>query len=85
MKRITENEKLTIQVIIACLLVLCGLTLLFMGFWSIPVGEISASVLTAFGEAGTFAGALLGIDYTYKFKVFKLDKTINLKDEEKDD
>ena len=84
MKRITENEKLTIQVIIACLLVLCGLTLLFLGFYAVPIGEISASVLTAFGEAGTFAGALLGIDYTYKFKVFKLDKAIKLKDREND-
>lgn len=73
MKRLTENTKLTIQITIACLLVIAGLTLLFLGFFAVPIGEISASVLTAFGETGTFAGALMGIDYTYKFKVLKFE------------
>lgn len=77
MKKITQSEKLTIQVILACILTLAGLALLFLGFFAIPIGEISASVLTAFGEAGTFAGALLGIDYTYRFKVYKLDRHID--------
>ena len=46
--------------------------LLFLGFYAVPIGEISASVLTAYGETATFAGSLLGIDYTYRYKRDKL-------------
>jgi len=34
-----------------------------------PPGLIDHSVLVAFGEISTFAGALFGVDYTYRFKV----------------
>ena len=33
-----------------------------------PKGEIHETVLVAFGEAATFAGSILGIDYHYKSK-----------------
>lgn len=68
------DKKLTLQMIIATVLVAVGVVLLFLGFFAVPVGEISSSVLTAFGEVGTFAGALLGIDYTYKFRMYKIDR-----------
>ena len=32
---------------------------------------IDASVLTAFGETCTFGGALFGIDYTYRYKIYR--------------
>lgn len=35
--------------------------MLFMGLWMPPRGEIHSSVLVAFGEVSTFAGALLGV------------------------
>ena len=57
-----------LQLIIATLLVFSGLTLLFAGFWVPPEGEIHGSVLVAFGETCTFAGALFGVDYHYKNK-----------------
>lgn len=63
--------KLNIQLIIACIVTMSGLVLLFCGFWVSPTGEIHNSVLVAFGEALSFAGALLGVDYTYKFKAWK--------------
>ena len=47
--KLTENTKLTIQLIMAVVLVIVGVTLFFMGFYAIPLGEISASVLTAGG------------------------------------
>lgn len=59
---------LTIQLFMAVLLVLSGIVLIFSGFWVAPEGEIHNSVLVAFGEVGTFAGALLGVDYSYKLK-----------------
>lgn len=50
----------------AVLLVLSGIVLIFSGFWVAPEGEIHNSVLVAFGEIATFAGALFGVDYSYK-------------------
>lgn len=62
-------KKVTIQLIIAILLTLSGIVLLFCGFWIDPRGLIDNSVLVAFGEISTFAGALFGVDYTYKLKI----------------
>ena len=61
-------KRLTIQLIMAILLTLSGIVLLFCGFWIDPQGLIDNSVLVAFGEISTFAGALFGVDYTYKLK-----------------
>lgn len=57
------------QLIVACLLVVLGAGLLIAGFIVPPVGIIDSSVLVAFGEIGTFAGSLFGIDYHYKYKI----------------
>lgn len=63
--------KLNLQLIMACLLTIAGIVLLFFGFWVSPTGEIHNSVLVAYGEVSSFAGALLGIDYTYKFREWR--------------
>lgn len=68
------RDKLNIQLIIACVISLAGVILLFCGFWVSPTGEIHNSVLVAFGEALSFAGALLGVDYTYRYKAWKNNK-----------
>ena len=62
-------KRLTVQLIIAILLTLSGIVLLFSGFWIDPQGLIDSSVLVAVGEISTFAGALFGVDYSYKFKI----------------
>ena len=59
------------QLIVACLLVVLGAGLLIAGFTVPPVGIIDSSILIAFGEIGTFAGSLFGIDYHYKYKITK--------------
>lgn len=59
---------LNCQLIIAIILSLSGILLLFLGFYCAPEGEIHNSVLIGFGEISTFAGALFGVDYKYKFK-----------------
>ena len=56
-----------LQLCIAAFLCLSGVLLLLLGFWVPPVGIIDSSVLVAFGEMSTFAGALLGIDYRYRY------------------
>lgn len=49
----------------AVLLVAFGIILIVVAFLVPPVGVIDPTVLTAFGEILTFAGALIGIDYKY--------------------
>ena len=65
MKMNTENIA---QLIIAALVVLGGMVLLHVGIQIDPKGEIHETVLVAFGEAATFAGSIMGIDYHYKRK-----------------
>ena len=62
--------KLSIQLSAAAILAIGGLVLLFCGVYIAPQGEIHESLLVGFGEVATFAGALFGIDYTYKFKQY---------------
>ena len=56
----------TLQLVIATLLSLFGMLLLGAAFVTAPPGEIHSSVLIAYGEVMTFAGALFGIDYHYR-------------------
>lgn len=48
-----------------CAVGLCSFGMCLMGasFCVPPVGEVNSSVLVAYGEVMTFAGALFGIDY----------------------
>ena len=55
------------QLYLAVLLSVAGFGLLVAGFTVPPLGVIDSSVLVAYGEVMTFAGALLGLDYKYKY------------------
>ena len=57
-----------IQLLTAATLAIIGMALLFCGLYIDPAGEIHETLLVAFGETATFAGALFGIDYVYKKK-----------------
>lgn len=67
-------KKMTVQLVMAILLTLSGIVLLFCSFWVNLPGLIDHSILVAFGEISTFAGALFGVDYTYRFKVRGVSK-----------
>ena len=62
------KKRLYVQLWVAVLLTIAGVSLLFMGFWVNPTGNIDSSVLVAFGEISTFAGALFGVDYKYALR-----------------
>lgn len=64
-----NKSKMFIQLIAAIILVVVGCTLLVFGFIVPPLGVIDGSVLVAFGETCTFAGALFGVDYHYRYKM----------------
>lgn len=74
MKKLTQEQRLTVQFWAGLVIVAIGLVLLFLGFFAVPVGQISASVLTAFGEIATFSGALIGVDYRYRFKELQVEE-----------
>lgn len=62
-----KKRKPQIQLFTAVALIVLGCSLLIAGFVLPPPGEIHNSVLIAFGEILTFAGALFGIDYHYHY------------------
>ena len=72
-----NKDRLNIQLLTAAILSLGGLILLFCGVFIDPQGQISESLLIGFGEVATFAGALFGIDYTYKQKYNAYDHRTN--------
>lgn len=62
-----QTQKLhTLHLVTAAAMVVVGSALLIASFIVPPSGEIHSSVLVAFGESLTFAGALSGIHYKYK-------------------
>lgn len=68
---ITPEQKMTVQLWMGVVLAAFGVILLTVSFFCPPMGIIHSSVLAAIGEVFTFSGALIGIDYTYKYKVYK--------------
>ena len=66
MKRIFSKQ--TVQLIAAYLTALFGMVMITVALFLQPLGVIDPSVLTAFGEVLTFSGALLGMDYHYRFR-----------------
>ena len=69
-----EKVKLNIQLAIAVIVFLVGVGLVIAGFILPPPGVIHDSVLIVFGEACTFSGSLIGIDYRYKVKAYVVDQ-----------
>ena len=60
------RKRITIQLWMASILTIAGIVLIWTAFLIVPRGEIHNSVLLAFGEMSTFAGALFGIDYKHR-------------------
>ena len=65
------KTKLNIRLAVALILTIVGSGLLIAGFIVPPLGIIDSSILVAFGETSTFVASVLGIDYTYKYKIYK--------------
>lgn len=70
------GKKPTIQLLAAVLLIVVGCGLLIAGFCVPPPGEIHNSVLIAFGEILTFAGAVFGMKYHYQYGESRHDNDI---------
>lgn len=75
-----EFNKLTFKEVIiytlAVVAMMAGLTLLFIGLYIQPEGEIHGSVLTAFGSICVFVASLLGISFHYANELDNLKANI---------
>lgn len=78
------KKRLNIQLWVAVFLTVSGVVMLFCGFWVAPTGEIDNSVLVAYGEISTFAGALFGVDYSYKVRFKRYLNDIEKEDKNKE-
>lgn len=63
-----KHAKITLQLILAVVLVVFGVVLIVVAFAFPPAGTIDPTVLTAYGETLTFSGALMGLDYRYRYR-----------------
>ena len=70
---LSQEEKMTIEFVFGFICAFIWIGLLWASLFIPPLGIIDASVLAAVGEVLTFSGALVGIDYSYRFKHFKLE------------
>lgn len=83
-KELSYKEKLSYVLCIVSFTV--GVILAILGMLIIPVGEISASVLTATGLFLAFCGSVIGIHVAYKSKfedfLLEIEDKLHKKDEE---
>ncbi|MCM1176570.1 MAG: hypothetical protein NC115_05865 [Bacteroidales bacterium] len=63
-----KPHRLTVQLVAGVIVTFAGMALLYIGCFLPPAGIIDPSVLVGFGETATFAGALIGVDYHYRYK-----------------
>jgi NADH:ubiquinone oxidoreductase subunit 3 (subunit A) len=78
----TNSKKLNVRLLVVVLLTIVGSGLLIAGFIVPPLGVIDSSILVAFGETSTFVAAVLGVDYNYRYKQFKMETARRLRDNE---
>lgn len=77
-----KTDSKDLQIWSALLLMVGGVVLLFLGFFSTPKGEIHFSVMSTSGELFTFASVLLGLDYHYSHLLHKTIADMQKKEEE---
>lgn len=75
-----EFDKLTFKEVIIYMMAIvtmaAGISLLFLGLFIPPEGEIHQTVLTAFGLISIFVAALLGISIHYENQLDKFKTSI---------
>lgn len=70
------KAKLSIQACSALLLLISGVVLSFLGFYTAPEGEISDSVLWYFSQTLIYAGSIFGVSTYVKSRFRDLETEI---------
>lgn len=79
-----NNKRITLQYTCSTLVLLAGLVLIFLSFFAPPKGVIDPSVLTAFGEALSFVGAVWGIATTSNRKIYEIERKYDSENQRKE-
>lgn len=66
----TFKRRLTVQSLLAFVLVIFGMVVVMLALYMPPVGEIHPSVITVFGMLLVAAGAFIGIDLNSQLRAF---------------
>lgn len=78
-----KTDSKDLQIWAAILLLISGVVLIFLGFFSPPIiGQIHTSVITTSGELFTFASCLMGLNLHYHNLLQKTIATMQKKEEE---
>lgn len=78
-----KTDSKDLQIWAAILLLIAGVVLIFLGFFSPPnIGQIHTSVITTSGELFTFASCLMGLNLHYNNLLQKTIATMQKKEEE---
>lgn len=75
--KIKVDILINVQNILSVIFSISGIVLIFLGFFSVPIGEISTSLEIVLGELLGFIASLLGIDSYYSYR---LSRIINKED-----
>lgn len=84
MKKTAAEKRNLFQTVCSGLVLIAGLVLIFLSFFAPPKGVIDASVLTAFGEALSFVGAVWGIAVNSNRKLYEIERKYNYESERMD-
>lgn len=79
-----KTDSKDLQIWLAILLLIAGIVLLFLGFFTNPLGVIHFSVMSTSGELFTFASVLLGLDYHYSHLLQKTIASMQQKKKEEE-
>jgi len=70
--KLSKGTKEAIQFTLAGIVLIAGITLVFISLFIPPQGVIDASVITTFGLFLGFVGAVWGLDLKYDYKTREL-------------
>lgn len=82
-KKLCKKDKIKVDILInfqnvlSLIFSISGIVLIFLGFFSVPLGEISTSLEIVLGELLGFIASLLGIDSYYSYRISRIIKKDN--------
>ena len=82
MAELKKGTKDVIQFISSLITLVAGISLVFLGFFAVPIGVIDYTVITTFGLFLSFVGAVWHIDLKYDFKIKEIERELKKGKEE---
>ena len=76
-EKINLKTKEGLQFVFSIIVLLAGITMVFLSLYIQPIGIIHYTVITVLGMLLSFVGAVWNIDLKYNFKTKELESRIN--------